>query len=127
MKNINIDSLYDIVLEDSEDGFEQTKQVDKDLLKFIADRMSAAQKIVTQSARRSGTARLTTKHFRTKVSLYREVEQMVKKHKPLKDLKSRYLSVLSKLRKTPRNDIKFQELTGQLEVLGEILIKSKNM
>ncbi len=127
MKNVNIDSLYNIVSEDTSDGFEQTKQVDKDLLKFISDRKSAAQKIVTQSSRRSGTARLTAKHFRAKVTLYNEAEQMVKKDKPLKDLKRRYLSILSKLRKTPRNDLKFQELTGQLEVLGEILIKSKNM
>ena len=126
MKNIDIDSLFDLVSEES-DEFAQTKQVDRDMLEFIKDRRAGAQKIITQAARKAGVARLTAKHFRAKIPLYNEAEKLVKADKSLKVFKSKYMSVIAKLRKTPRNDMKFQELTGQLEVLGEILIKSKNM
>lgn len=127
MKNIDIDSLYDMLSESSEDDYAQTKQVDKQMLKFIKERRNGAQKIITQSARRSGVSRLTTKHFRAKIPLYDEAEKLIKNNKSLAQLKPKYMKVLAKLRKTPRNDMKFQELTGELEVLGEILIKSKNM
>ena len=37
------------------------------------------------------------------------------------------ISVLNQLRKNVRQPKKFQELTGKLEVLGEILIETGNM
>jgi hypothetical protein len=111
----------------SEDDYEQSHQVDASLLKFIKSRRASAAKIANQSARRSGTARLTAKHFKAKDPVYARLEKLVKSGSDLNPLKKEYLSVLSQLRKNVRQPLKFQELTGKLEVLGEFLIEAKIM
>jgi uncharacterized coiled-coil DUF342 family protein len=109
------------------DEYEQTHQTDKDLLMFIEKRREGAQKIATSASRKSGPARLTAKHFKAKLPVYDRIKKMVKAGKDLKGLKSEYNKTLSSLRKNIRQPMKFQELTGKLEVLGEILIESHLM
>tara|TARA_R110000824_G_scaffold20817_20_gene78121 strand:+ start:11859 stop:12281 length:423 start_codon:yes stop_codon:yes gene_type:complete len=107
--------------------YEQTHQPDRDLLTFIKKRREGAQKIATASDRKSGPARLTAKHFNAKLPVYDRIEKMVNAGKDLKSLKREYNKTLSSLRKNIRQPMKFQELTGKLEVLGEILIESHLM
>lgn len=125
MDEITLDYVYDVITE-SED-FAQTKAPDKRLLEFVQARMSAAKKTASQSSRKPGPSRLTAAHSKAKLPVYRRVIDMIKRNDDLAALKSEYRSVLSQLRKNVRQPEKFQKLTGQLEVLGEVLIKSKNM
>lgn len=96
----------------------------KELLKFLEARRDGAARIHNQSARRSGVSRLTAKHFSSKLPVYDRIIKMVKKDKDLRPLKKEYQTTLSKLRKNIRQPMKFQQLTGELEVLGEVLIET---
>ena len=128
MKNVTFDSLLTLVLEDTDDeGYDQTNQSDKRLLTFIKERRAGAAKIASQAVRKPGTSRLTAKHFKAKDPIYAKAEKLVKQGKGLKQLKSEYLNTLKHLRKNNRQPMKFQELTGKLEVLGELLIEAKLM
>lgn len=125
MDQITLDYVYEVITE--ADDFPQSKATDKRLLEFVQARMSSAKKIATQSSRKPGPSRLTAAHFKAKLPVYRRVIGMIKKGDDLASLKSEYRNLLSQLRKKVRQPEKFQKLTGELEVIGEILIKSKNM
>ena len=123
--NVLPDDL-DYVIEKAGD-YAQTEQVDRDLLKFIHKRRQGAEKIAAASARKAGPAKLTAKHFSVKLPVYDKVIKMIETGKDLKTLKTEYNKTLSSLRKNIRQPMRFQELSGKLEVLGEILIESGNM
>jgi hypothetical protein len=120
---MNFQESYPIIEEES---YPQLTAATRRLLEFIKTRRKGAEKIHTQSTRRSGTARLTAKHFGAKLPVYDRVIKLVEKDKELLPLKKEYLSLLSQLRRN-RQPMKFQELTGKLEALGEILIETGNM
>lgn len=113
--------------ESSDDSYAQLKRTDKDLIAFIEDRQASASKIATSASRKAGNARLTAKHFKAKNPVYARILKMVKRGDDLQQLKVEYSKTLSSLRKNVRQPMKFQELTGKLEVLGEILIESHLM
>lgn len=125
MDQITLDYVYDVITES--DDFAQSKATDKRLLEFVQARMSSAKKIASQSSRKPGPSRLTAAHFKAKLPVYRRVIDMIKKGDDLATLKSEYRSLLSQLRNKVRQPEKFQKLTGELEVIGEVLIRSKNM
>lgn len=147
MKTENFDILYDdienpnqekaarfddllessVYRESSDDSYAQLKRTDRDLISFIEDRQASASKIATSASRKAGTARLTAKHFKAKNPVYNKVLQMIKRGEDLQQLKAEYSKTLSALRKNIRQPMRFQELTGKLEVLGEILIESHLM
>lgn len=120
---MKFDDLYSIIEEGS---YPQQKASDKELIKFLQKRKDGASRIHTQSSRKSGPARLTAKHFQVKLPIYDRVIKMIKNGDKLLVLKKEYNATLAELRKT-RQPMKFQELTGKLEVLGEVLIKTGNM
>lgn len=99
----------------------------KKLLEFIDDRKAGAEKIANQSSKKAGVSRLTAAHFKAKLPLYDKIYKAVKSGKSVSFIKKDYKKTLSDLRKLRSNQIKFQELTGKLEVLGEILIESDNV
>lgn len=125
MDEITLDYVFEVITE-SED-YSQTKATDNRLLEFVETRMAGAKKIATQSSRKSGPARLTAAHFKAKLPVYKKIINMIKKGDDLKQLKGEYRGLLSQLRKNVRQPEKFQKLTGELEVIGEVLIRSKNM
>ena len=117
---MNNQELYPLI---EEEDYPQLTASTRRLLEFLKTRQQAASKIHTQSSRRSGTSRLTAKHYGVKLPVYDRVIRMVKRDKDLLPLKKEYLSLLSQLRRN-RQAMKFQELTGKLEALGEILIET---
>lgn len=125
MDEITLDYVYEVITE--ADEFPQSKATDKRLLEFVQARMSSAKKTVSQSSRKPGPSRLTAAHSKAKLPVYRRVINMIKNGDDLASLKSEYRNILSQLRKKVRQPEKFQKLTGELEVIGEVLIKSKNM
>jgi hypothetical protein len=125
MDEITLDYVYDVITES--DDYPQLEAADRRLIEFVKDRMNGAKKIATQSSRKPGPSRLTSAHFKAKLPLYKRIIRMIEKGDNLKTLKIEYRRILSQLRKNVRQPDQFQKLTGQLEVLGEILIKSKNM
>lgn len=125
MDEITLDYVYDVITES--DDYPQLAAADRRLIEFVEARMSGAKKIATQSSRKPGPSRLTAAHFKAKLPVYKRVKRMIEKGDNLKTLKVEYRRILSQLRKNVRQPEQFQKLTGQLEVIGEILIKSKNM
>lgn len=125
MEQITLDYAYEVITE--ADEYAQTKATDKRLLEFVEKRLAGAKKIAAQSSRKPGPARLTAAHFKAKLPVYKKVINMIKKGEDLRQLKAEYRRLLSQLRKIVRQPEKFQKLTGELEVVGEILIKSKNL
>jgi len=120
---MNFQELYPLI---EEEEYPQKTASTRRLLEFLKTRRQSAEKIHTQSSRKSGTSRLTAKHFGVKIPVYDRVIKMVEKGKDLLPLKKEYTLLLSQLRRN-RQPMKFQELTGKLEVLGEILIETGNM
>lgn len=125
MKKITIDYVYSLV-EESED-YKQHKTTINRYIEFITSRKSSANKILSQSERKSGPSRLTAIHFRAKVKVYEDVLKILKKGDDLQILRKKYTSTISKLRKNIRQPDQFQKLTGELEAIGEVLIYTKNM
>jgi hypothetical protein len=111
----------------AEEAYAQQNASTKQLLVFLRKRRDGAARIHTQADRKSGPARLTAKHFSVKLPVYDRIIKMVEKNEDLTKLKKEYISILNQLRKNVRQPKKFQELTGKLEVLGEILIETGNM
>lgn len=125
MDEITLDYVFEVITESKD--YSQTKATDNRLLEFVETRMAGAKKIATQSSRKSGPSRLTAAHFKAKLPVYKKIINMIKKGDDLKQLKGEYRDLLSQLRKNVRQPEKFQKLTGELEVIGEVLIRSKNM
>lgn len=120
---MNFQELYPLI---EEEDYPQQSASTKRLIEFLKTRKKGAEKIHTEASRKSGTSRLTAKHFGVKLPIYDRIINMVKKDKDLTVLKKEYQSTLSQLRRN-RQPMKFQELTGKLEVLGEVLIETGNM
>ena len=120
---MKFDDLYSLI---EEEAYPQQSTTTNNLIEFIRERKKAAGKIHIQSSRKPGPARLTAKHFEVKLPVYDKAIKLLEDNKSLKVLKKEYMSILAQLRKN-RQPVKFQELTGKLEALGEILIKSSNM
>lgn len=94
----------------------------EDILKFLQDRLKGATKIATEAAAKSGTAELTAWHFRAKLPEYRHLIRMVKEKGPVKGYcQQRFKYLTSKLKSKKVGQKEYQQLTGQLEVYGEVL------
>lgn len=106
---------------------EAKKEIKDTFEDFAETRGKGAAKIATNAEEKGGLALLTWHHFKVKAPYYKKAaegkfntEQAEKEYKEL----------LEKLYKATNKEmgitqIKFQELVGKIEVLGELIIKHK--
>jgi len=123
---MKFDELYHVLIENnSKSNYAQHDVAVNRLLKFIEERKAGAEKIANQASKKAGVSRLTAAHFKAKLPVYDKVKKQLLANKPISFIDKEYKKTLSELRKIRSNQIKFQKLTGKMEVLGEILIESK--
>lgn len=94
---------------------------------FAQTREKGAEKITQDTHKKGGLALLTWHHYKVKLPYYKKAAQgKLDFEKASKE----YKELLEKLHNATKSDmdisqIKFQELVGRIEVLGELLIKNK--
>jgi hypothetical protein len=97
------------------------------LQKFSENRLAGAAKISKAAKEKGGDALLTYHHFHVKLPYY---QKSVDGELDMESLKSEYDDLLTDLYEATRNSmmisqVKFQELVGKIEVIGELLIENK--
>jgi hypothetical protein len=88
------------------------------LLEFVRDRLEGATKIAQKAREKAGPAQLTYWHFNAKVNLYKELIEKIKNNDNL-ELEKKFESLKQKIN-THMGQRTFQQLMGEMEVLGEI-------
>ncbi len=99
----------------------------KEMENFAEGRGKGAEKITDNAKEKGGNSMLTYHHFKVKLPYYEKAaEGKFDKEKALKEykkhLKELYKSTNEEMDITP---VKFQELMGRIEVLGELIIENK--
>ena len=91
---------------------------------FAEKRMGGASKIVDNAKEKGGPAMLTYHHFVVKLPYYKKASEG---NFDLSEAKKEYKEHLDKLCDLGSDigQIEFQRLVGQIEVLGELIIKHK--
>jgi hypothetical protein len=97
------------------------------LQEFSKNRLDGATKIAMTAKEKGGDALLTYHHFKVKLPYY---QKSVNGKITMETLKREYDTLLTDLYESTRNTmdiapIKFQELVGKIEVVGELLIRMK--
>ena len=92
---------------------------------FSSNRLAGASKIAQGAKEKGGDALLTYHHFKVKLPYYK---QGVEGDLDFMQIESQYKSKLNTLYKATKNgmnieQIAFQEVVGEIEVLGELLIR----
>ena len=100
---------------------------EKEMEEFADGRGKGAEKITDNAKEKGGNSMLTYHHFKVKLPYYEKAaegkfdkEKAVKEYK--KHLEELYNSTNKEMGLTP---VKFQELMGRIEVLGELIIENK--
>jgi hypothetical protein len=96
---------------------------------FSSNRLAGASKIAQGAKEKGGDALLTYHHFKVKLPYYK---QGVEGDLDFMQIESEYKGKLNKLYKATKNSmnieqIAFQELVGEIEVLGELLIRENTV
>lgn len=91
---------------------------------FAENRLEGATKIIKNAKEKGGDAILTHHHFKVKLLFYKEVVDGKFDYDKYKNQYDDLVKELSKNR-IDFTQIEFQELLGKIEVIGELLIKSK--
>lgn len=93
---------------------------------FAEHRLDGATTIANNAEEKGGDALLTYHHFKVKLPFYEEATDG--KFDP-KRAQAHYEDLVDELsdRRNNLEQIEFQELMGKIEVLGELLIKSKGL
>jgi hypothetical protein len=99
-----------------------------ELSTFATKRGAGAEKIADSAKEKGGVSLLTYHHFKVKLSYYKKVADGTF---DFDSMKKEYVKKCSELHSHMKNieemdQIKFQEIVGEIEVLGEILIKNKS-
>jgi hypothetical protein len=100
-----------------------TKEVMED---FAEARGNGAEKITDNAKKKGGDSLLTYHHFKVKLPYYEKASKGIfNKDKSIKEYK-KYLKELYDSTNKDMNikPVKFQELMGRIEVLGELIIKN---
>ena len=99
----------------------------EEMEEFADGRGKGAEKITDNAKEKGGNSMLTYHHFKVKLPYYEKAaegkfdkEKAVKEYK--KYLEELYKSTNKEMDLTP---VKFQELMGRIEVLGELIIENK--
>jgi len=108
--------------------FDSTENIIK-FEEFAEHRLDGATTITHNAEEKGGDALLTYHHFKVKLPFYEEATDG--KFNPER-AKAHYEDLLDELVEKTGNgmnieQIEFQELVGKIEVLGELLIKSKGL
>jgi hypothetical protein len=94
---------------------------------FAENRLAGATKISKAAKEKGGDALLTYHHFHVKLPYYKK---SVDGELDMMKVKKEYDDLLTDLYESTRNSmditqVRFQELVGKIEVLGELLIEDK--
>jgi hypothetical protein len=93
---------------------------------FATKRFDGAEKIATNAKKKGGAAMLTYHHFQVKLPYYTKA---VNGKFDVEEAKKQYKELVSKLSKAGKDVdmtmVEFQKLVGLIEVLGELILKSK--
>jgi hypothetical protein len=100
---------------------------DESLQEFAENRLAGATKISKAAKEKGGDALLTYHHFHVKLPYY---QKSVDGELDMESLKEEYDDLLTDLYEATRNSmnisqVKFQELVGKIEVVGELLIENE--
>ena len=99
---------------------------DKEFETFLAKRKSGASKLATQSNNKGGLAKLTAIHFEAKAKPYAESLKHANDKNRDSFFKKKAKEVYDKLRNLDSmSQREFQAWMGELEVWGEVYIRSK--
>jgi hypothetical protein len=93
-----------------------------ELVQFCEDRRSGASKILNQARAKGGLSQLTIWHFAAKLPEYDACIKAIKAGKPASYFQNQQIKLVRQLNSI-RNQHKFQEVMGQVEVWGEVFIK----
>jgi hypothetical protein len=92
---------------------------------FAEKRLAGAEKITNSSKEKGGPAMLTYHHFKVKLPYYKKASEG---KFDVTEGKKEFKELLDKLCKISDNvnmeQVEFQKLVGQIEVLGELIIKN---
>ena len=92
-------------------------------LEFCIKRKKGAAKIAKSAKEKGGVSMLTYYHFSAKLPVYQElIEESQKNKLDINKLKTQF-NELSKKLSFDLEPKEFQQLTGKLEVLGEVIIQ----
>jgi hypothetical protein len=97
-----------------------SEEVVKDI-DFVSNRMNGAAKITKNAKEKGGDALLTYHHFVVKLSYY---EKAKNGEMDIDAAKKEFIETLGKI-SLDMDQTTFQTEVGRLEVLGELIIKSK--
>jgi len=102
------------------------EEVSGDLETFAGKRLDGATKITNDAKEKGGPALLTYHHFKVKLPYYKKAKDG---QLDMKMVKMEYKKLMGQLCSMPEatnmEQIEFQELVGKIEVLGELIIKTK--
>jgi len=106
-------------------GFNSTENIIK-FEEFAEHRLDGATTITHNAEEKGGDALLTYHHFKVKLPFYEEATDG--KFNP-KKAQAHYEDLVDELYNRGINfeQVEFQEIMGKIEVLGELLIKSKGL
>lgn len=128
-KNKNGRIVPNCVKENTDISSEYNSEISEDetLKEFSENRLAGATKISKAAKEKGGDALLTYHHFHVKLPYY---QKSVDGELNMEELKSEYDDLLTDLYEDTRNSmnisqVKFQELVGKIEVIGELLIENK--
>ena len=92
---------------------------------FAEKRLAGAEKITNNAKEKGGPAMLTYHHFRVKLPYYKKASEG---KFDVEEGKKEFKELLDKLCKISKNvnmeQVEFQKLVGEIEVLGELIIKN---
>lgn len=117
IKELNV--LSGLIVESAKK--EQSKKK-SDFEEFADKRKAGAEKIIENARAKGGVAKLTLYHFEAKIPYYKNAEDG---KFDIKKAEKEYKSVMSQAMNLTVSQKKFQELLGQAEVLGELILKNK--
>ena len=96
-------------------------------IEFINKRSKGAAKIAESTEKKGGLSLLTTAHFKAKAVPYSKGLKFCKKPNASELIKAEYKVNLEKLQNLDNlTQTQFQQITGKIEVYGELYIKHKN-
>lgn len=102
------------------------EEVSGDLETFAGKRLDGATKITNDAKEKGGPALLTYHHFKVKLPYYKKAKDG---QLDIEMAKMEYKKLMGQLcsltEATNMEQIEFQELVGKIEVLGELIIKTK--
>ena len=102
------------------------EEVSGDLETFAGKRLNGATKITNDAKEKGGPALLTYHHFKVKLPYYKKAKDG---QLDIEMAKMEYKKLMGQLCSLPEatnmEQIEFQELVGKIEVLGELIIKTK--